>query len=110
MRTTLELVIAELVGTAFDRPLDPRTGYAELSISSSGPDRHGKLTFSWTHLSVSNGDNYQKLELIGFCLIGSTRMRIGGKWSPESIAAEMAKLRKERDAARSELEQLRVRL
>lgn len=35
VRTTLEVVIAELVGTVFDRPLDPRTGFAELSIKSA---------------------------------------------------------------------------
>jgi predicted DNA-binding protein with PD1-like motif len=39
VRTTLEIVVAELVGIAFDRPLDPRTGYAELSIRSLGPGR-----------------------------------------------------------------------
>jgi predicted DNA-binding protein with PD1-like motif len=35
VRTTLEVVIAELVGVTFDRPLDSRTGYAELSIGSA---------------------------------------------------------------------------
>ena len=35
VRTTLEVVIADLVGATFDRPLDPLTGYAELSIGSA---------------------------------------------------------------------------
>ena len=43
VRTTLEVVIAELVGVAFDRPFDPRTGYAELSISSVAPGREGSV-------------------------------------------------------------------
>jgi hypothetical protein len=44
------------------------------------------------------------------CLLDTTRTRAGGKWSPESIAVEMAKLREERDHARGELERLRGRL
>ena len=35
VRTTMEIVIADLIGAAFDRPLDPLTGYAELSIGSA---------------------------------------------------------------------------
>jgi len=34
----------------------------------------------------------------------------GGKWSPQSIAAEMGKLREERDEVRRQLEELRGRL
>eukprot|EP00928_Gymnodinium_smaydae_P021605 TRINITY_DN18453_c0_g1_i1.p1 TRINITY_DN18453_c0_g1~~TRINITY_DN18453_c0_g1_i1.p1 ORF type:complete len:366 (+),score=87.32 TRINITY_DN18453_c0_g1_i1:97-1098(+) len=39
VRTTCELVLGELEGSRFERPLDPRTGYDELSISAAGRKR-----------------------------------------------------------------------
>eukprot|EP01047_Picozoa_sp_COSAG01_P028455 COSAG01_NODE_1910_length_8928_cov_33.079964_10_plen_170_part_00 len=37
VRTTAEIVLAEVEGVVFARPHDPRTGYAELSISERAP-------------------------------------------------------------------------
>ncbi len=38
VRTTAELVIGELAGVAFSRPLDPETGYDELVVTEKGTD------------------------------------------------------------------------
>lgn len=38
VRTTAELVIGELADVEFRRPLDPATGYAELSVVPRAPD------------------------------------------------------------------------
>jgi hypothetical protein len=39
VRTTAEIVLAEVEGVAFERPNDVRTGYAELSIVETTPPR-----------------------------------------------------------------------
>ena len=41
--------------------------------------------------------------------MGYSQLWFGGKWSPESIFAEMEKLRRERDEARRELEDERAK-
>ena len=41
--------------------------------------------------------------------LGYSQLWFGGKWSPESIFAEMEKLRRERDEARRELEDERAK-